>query len=124
MLNCKHAATSTILNKKLQQVNEEKLTDVRRFKSFIGGLIYLIHTRFDIAFSIDVIFRFMKGFHIWMITWKDEGRAMKKAIHIGSPKSPLARRIEIPSPNYLFPYSTVDGHEFGDGTVLFGDTPK
>jgi len=60
MLNCKPAATPMIINEKLQQVNEEELADARRFRSLVGGLIYLTHTRPDIAFSVGVVSRFMQ----------------------------------------------------------------
>jgi len=60
MLNCKHAATSMNISEKLQQVNEEELTDAKRFRSLVGGLIYLTHTRPDIAFSVGVVSRFMQ----------------------------------------------------------------
>ncbi|XP_047261116.1 secreted RxLR effector protein 161-like [Capsicum annuum] len=60
MLNCKPAATPMNINEKLQQVNEEEeLIDARRFRSLVGGLIYLTHTRPDIAFSVGVVSRFM-----------------------------------------------------------------
>ena len=36
------------------------MTDVRRFKSLVGGLIYLTHTRLDIAFPVGIIYRFMQ----------------------------------------------------------------
>ncbi|XP_015166481.1 uncharacterized mitochondrial protein AtMg00810-like [Solanum tuberosum] len=56
MLNCKHAATPMNISEKLQQVNEEELTDARRFRI----LIYLTHTRPDIAYHVGVISRFMQ----------------------------------------------------------------
>ncbi|XP_016566838.2 uncharacterized mitochondrial protein AtMg00810-like [Capsicum annuum] len=36
------------------------MVDARSFKSLVGGLIYLTHTRPDIAFSVGVIFKFMQ----------------------------------------------------------------
>ena len=36
------------------------MVDVRRFKSLVGGLIYLMHTRPDIAFTVSIISRFME----------------------------------------------------------------
>ncbi|XP_022157811.1 uncharacterized protein LOC111024427 [Momordica charantia] len=36
------------------------MTDATKLRSLIGGLIYLTHTRPDIAFSVGVIFRFMQ----------------------------------------------------------------
>lgn len=37
-----------------------KLVDVTKFKSMIGGLRYLIHTRPDIAYSVGIVSRFME----------------------------------------------------------------
>ncbi|XP_016567302.2 uncharacterized mitochondrial protein AtMg00810-like [Capsicum annuum] len=61
MLNCMPVATPMNINEKLQQVNEEEeLADARRFRSLVGGLIYLTYTRPDIAFSVGVVSRFMQ----------------------------------------------------------------
>ncbi|XP_055831030.1 uncharacterized mitochondrial protein AtMg00810-like [Solanum dulcamara] len=58
MLNCKPTNTPMNINETLHQVNEEEeMTDARRFRSLVGGLIYLTHTRPDIAFSIGVVSR-------------------------------------------------------------------
>ncbi|PHT77951.1 hypothetical protein T459_16003 [Capsicum annuum] len=50
------------INKKLQQVNkeEELIEATRRFRSLVGGLIYLTHTRPNIAFSVGVASKFMQ----------------------------------------------------------------
>ncbi|XP_049369391.1 uncharacterized mitochondrial protein AtMg00810-like [Solanum verrucosum] len=48
------------ISEKLQQVNEEELTDARRFRSLVGGVIYLTHTRPDIAYPIGVFSWFMQ----------------------------------------------------------------
>ena len=47
------------LNEELQVEDGTKPTNEQLFGSLVGGLIYLIHTRFDITFSIGVILRFM-----------------------------------------------------------------
>ncbi|XP_052485239.1 uncharacterized mitochondrial protein AtMg00810-like [Gossypium raimondii] len=60
MLNCKPAATPMNINEKLQQEDGEEMVDARRFRSLVGGLIYLTHTRPDIAFPVGVISRFMQ----------------------------------------------------------------
>ena len=36
------------------------MVDVRRFKSLVDRLIYLMHTRPDIAFPVGIISRFMQ----------------------------------------------------------------
>ena len=59
MLNCKVVATPMNSNEKLQAEDGTERADARRFKSLVGGLIYLTHTRPDIAFAVGVISRFM-----------------------------------------------------------------
>lgn len=61
MLNCKVVATPMNLNEKLQAEDSTDITDAKYFRSLIGGLIYLSHTRPDIAFSISVVSRFMQN---------------------------------------------------------------
>jgi len=60
MSNCKSAATPINLNEKLQQEDGGEKANAKRFRSLVGGLIYLTHTRPDIAFSVGVISRFMQ----------------------------------------------------------------
>ena len=59
MLNCKVVATPMNSNEKLQAEDGTERADARRFRSLVGGLIYLTHTRPDIAFAVGVISRFM-----------------------------------------------------------------
>ena len=60
MLNCKPAATPMNINEKLQHENGEEMTNARRFRSLVGGLIYLTNSRPDIAFPVGAISRFMQ----------------------------------------------------------------
>lgn len=60
MLNCKPAATPMNINEKLQQEDGEERAEVRRFRSLVGGSIYLTHTRPDIVFPTSVISIFMQ----------------------------------------------------------------
>ncbi|XP_016681202.1 secreted RxLR effector protein 161-like [Gossypium hirsutum] len=48
------------INEKLQQEDREEMADGKRFRSLVGGLIYLTRTRPDIAFLVGVISRFMQ----------------------------------------------------------------
>ncbi|KAF2321668.1 hypothetical protein GH714_001038 [Hevea brasiliensis] len=48
------------INEKLQHEDGAKMADVGRFRSLVGGLIYLTHTRPDIAFPVGVISKFMQ----------------------------------------------------------------
>lgn len=41
-------------------MNEEKAVDATHYKSLIGGLRYLVHTRPDIAYSVGVASRYME----------------------------------------------------------------
>jgi len=60
LLNCKPAATPMNVGEKLQLKDGAEMDDARSFRSMVGGLIYLTHTRPDIAFSVGVISRFMQ----------------------------------------------------------------
>ncbi|XP_020533827.1 uncharacterized mitochondrial protein AtMg00810-like [Jatropha curcas] len=60
MLSYKPAATPMNINEKLQHEDEAEMAYARRFRSSVGGLIYLMHTRPDIAFPVDVISKFMQ----------------------------------------------------------------
>ncbi|XP_028062411.1 uncharacterized protein LOC114265776 [Camellia sinensis] len=59
MLNCKPATTPMNINEKLQCEDRAEMADAR-FKSLVGGLIYLTYTRPDIAFFVGMISRFMQ----------------------------------------------------------------
>ncbi|XP_017629107.1 uncharacterized mitochondrial protein AtMg00810-like [Gossypium arboreum] len=60
MLNCKSATTPMNINEKLQQEDKGEMENAKRFRNLVGGLIYLTHTRPDIAFPVSVISRFMQ----------------------------------------------------------------
>ncbi|KAA0025703.1 putative gag-pol polyprotein, identical [Cucumis melo var. makuwa] len=60
MINCKPATTPMNVNEKLQQNDGAEMANAQRFRSLVGGLIYLTHTRPDISYSIGVISRFMQ----------------------------------------------------------------
>lgn len=54
MLKCKHAVTLMNTSEKLPQNDGIREVDTRRYQSMVGYLIYLTHTRPNIAFSIGV----------------------------------------------------------------------
>ncbi|TYK28116.1 Zinc finger, CCHC-type [Cucumis melo var. makuwa] len=54
------ATTPMNVNEKLQQNDGAEMAHAQRFRSFVGGLIYLTHTRPDISYSICVISTFMQ----------------------------------------------------------------
>ena len=59
MSNCEVAATPININEKLQREDGTEKTNPRLFRSLVGGLNYLTHTRLDITFSISVVSKFM-----------------------------------------------------------------
>ena len=46
-------------NHKLGEAKEEPVVDKRMYQRLVGRLIYLAHTRLDIAYSVSVISQFM-----------------------------------------------------------------
>lgn len=61
LVNCKSAATPMNMNEKLQQKDGTGQANARSFRSLVGGLIYLSHTRPDISYSVGVVSRFMSN---------------------------------------------------------------
>ena len=59
MINYKATATTLNINEKLKLEDSTCLTNTRYYRSLVGGLIYLTHTRPDIIFFIGVVSRFM-----------------------------------------------------------------
>ena len=56
---CKTVSTPMDPNHKLGKAKEEPMVDKRMYQRLIGRLIYLAHTRPDIAYSVTVISQFM-----------------------------------------------------------------
>ena len=61
LVNCKSAATPMNMNEKLQQKDGTRQAKARSFRSLVGGLIYLAHTRLDISYFVGVVLRFMSN---------------------------------------------------------------
>ncbi|GKC71804.1 putative RNA-directed DNA polymerase [Tanacetum coccineum] len=59
MINCKPADTPMMVNQKLFMEKKAKLADKNRYQRLVGKLIYLSHTRPDIAYAVGVVSRFM-----------------------------------------------------------------
>ncbi|KAA0051552.1 putative gag-pol polyprotein, identical [Cucumis melo var. makuwa] len=55
MINYKPETTPMNVNEKLKQNDGAEMADAQRFRSLVGGLIYLTHTCSDISYSIGVI---------------------------------------------------------------------
>ena len=59
MIDCKPAETPIIANHGLQMIKGEKLADRGQYQRMVGKLIYLSHTRPDIAYVVGIVRRFM-----------------------------------------------------------------
>ncbi|KAJ1700426.1 hypothetical protein LUZ63_000205 [Rhynchospora breviuscula] len=59
MLNCNAAVTPMNSNEKLTKEDGTGHCDETKFRSLVGGLIYLTHTRPDIQYAVGVVSRFM-----------------------------------------------------------------
>lgn len=59
MLNCKPVETPIEMNHRLAIVLDQIPTDKERYQKLVGKLIYLSHTRPDIAYVVSVVSRFM-----------------------------------------------------------------
>ncbi|GKU85713.1 hypothetical protein SLEP1_g340 [Rubroshorea leprosula] len=57
--NCKMSATPMNTNEKLTVDDGTPRANEKYFRSMVGGLMYLTHTRHDIMFSISLVSRFM-----------------------------------------------------------------
>ena len=58
-IRCKPVSTLMDRNHKLGEAKEEPVVDKRMYQRLVGRLIYLAHTRSDIAYSLSVISQFM-----------------------------------------------------------------
>ena len=59
MLYCKPSDTPIVVNHGLQMIEGEKLVDRVKYQRMVGKLIYLSHTRSDIAYAVGVVSKFM-----------------------------------------------------------------
>ncbi|XP_066323565.1 uncharacterized mitochondrial protein AtMg00810-like [Miscanthus floridulus] len=60
MAECKPCATPMEERLKMSKHNTMMKVDVTRYRSIIGGLHYLMHTRANIAFVVRYVSRFME----------------------------------------------------------------
>ena len=61
MLNCKSEPTPLNVNEKLIVDDGTSMSSARCYRSIVGGLNYLSHTRPDIAYVVGVVSKFMHG---------------------------------------------------------------
>ncbi|KAM0055871.1 putative RNA-directed DNA polymerase [Helianthus debilis subsp. tardiflorus] len=59
MIDCKPADTPMMANQKLFMEEKAELADKERYQRLVGKLIYLSHTRPDIAYVVGVVSQFM-----------------------------------------------------------------
>ena len=59
MLGCKATETLAEPNSKLQHAKTEHMINIEKFQRLVGRLIYLSHTRPDIAFAVNRVSQFM-----------------------------------------------------------------
>ncbi|XP_076908792.1 uncharacterized protein LOC143565815 [Bidens hawaiensis] len=64
MIDCKPADTPMIANQKLYMEEKVELADKERYQRMVGKLIYLSHTRPDIAYAVGVVSQFMHQPHV------------------------------------------------------------
>ena len=68
MLDCKPVETPIVANHGLQMIKGEKLADRGQYQRMVGKLIYLSHTRPDIAYAVGIVSRFMHNPQIQHMT--------------------------------------------------------
>nr|GFC89806.1 putative reverse transcriptase, RNA-dependent DNA polymerase [Tanacetum cinerariifolium] len=56
MINCKPADTPMMINQKLFMEKKAKLADRNRYQRLVGKMIYMSHTRPDIAYAVGVMY--------------------------------------------------------------------
>ena len=61
MHDCKLMQTPMQERMMLDNTNNDAFTNVQMYQQIVGKLIYLTITRPDIAFSVDIISRYMQG---------------------------------------------------------------
>ena len=59
MMDCKPANTPIVQNHGLQLIKGAVPTDRGRYQRLVGKLIYLSHTRPDVAYAVGVLSQFM-----------------------------------------------------------------
>ncbi|KAF5449759.1 hypothetical protein F2P56_030171 [Juglans regia] len=59
ILECKSVDTPIVQNHRLGEYLDQAPTDKGRYQRLVGKLIYLLHTRLDIAYVVSVVSQFM-----------------------------------------------------------------
>ena len=72
MLGCKLADTPMDPNKRTKRSKESVPVDRGRYQRLVGKLIYLSHTRPDVAYSVSVVSQHMNNLskdHLEAVNW-------------------------------------------------------
>lgn len=72
MLNSRSYATSLNSNEKLQMKDNSEKADEKKFRSIVGSLLYLTHTRPDLMFTMSLISKFVQSptkHHMGTVKW-------------------------------------------------------
>ena len=64
MIDCKPTETLIVVNYGLQTLEAAKAANHEQYQKLVGKLIYLSHTRPDIAYAVGIVSRFMHQPHI------------------------------------------------------------
>lgn len=59
MKQCRYADTPMGINEKFLDEDEAELVDAKMYRSLIGKLLYVVHTRPDICYAVNFLSRFM-----------------------------------------------------------------
>ena len=59
LLECKPVDTLIVQNHRLEEYSDQVSADKVRYQRLVGKLIYLSHTRLDIAYAVSVVSQFM-----------------------------------------------------------------
>ena len=68
MVDCKPVETPMMVNHGLEMKEEEELANKEQYQRLVGKLMYLAHTRPDIAYAVGVVSHLCitHGWSIWM----------------------------------------------------------
>jgi len=66
LLECKPAETPIVQNHNLGEFPDQVPTNKERYQRLVGKLIYLSHTRPDIAYTVSMVSEFMIEPSMWI----------------------------------------------------------
>jgi hypothetical protein len=69
MIDCKSAPTPFLSRVKLEDGRDTPLVENTLHKQLVGSLLYLTHSRPDLSYAVDAVFRFMQ--ELYELHWKD-----------------------------------------------------